>query len=61
MLVFGGDMALPFLPLSQTEVSGYRLDSAIGSTLGFKMDDSGSVIGLIIPGNHDFFAQKEKQ
>lgn len=54
------ERALPFLPLSQTEFAGYRLDPAMGSTIGFKMDNGGSVIGLVIPGNQDFIALKEK-
>jgi hypothetical protein len=56
-----GDMALPFLPVSQTEFSGYRLDSAMNSKIGFKMDDKGKVAGLILPGKADFIALREKQ
>jgi hypothetical protein len=55
-----GDMALPFLPVSETEFAGYRIDSAIGSKIGFKTDDRGSIIGLVIPGNQDFLASKQK-
>ena len=53
-----GEMALPFLPVSETEFTGYRIDTAIGAKIGFKMDDKGSVIGLTIPGKQDFIALK---
>jgi hypothetical protein len=61
-----GEMALPYLPISETktetdtEFAGYRIDSAISSKIGFKMDDKGTVMGLIIPGNQDFMASKQK-
>ena len=56
-----GEMALPFLPVSETEFAGYRIDSAISAKIGFKMDDKGVVIGLRLPGNNDFIALREKQ
>ncbi|UCE41193.1 MAG: beta-lactamase family protein [Candidatus Aminicenantes bacterium] len=55
-----GEMALPFLPVSESEFVGYKIDSAVGAKIGFKMDDSGSVIGLVIPGDQDFMAPKHK-
>jgi CubicO group peptidase (beta-lactamase class C family) len=55
-----GEMAVPFLPVSEMEFVGYRIDSAIGSKIGFKMDEEGSVIGLVTPGNKDFLASKQK-
>jgi CubicO group peptidase (beta-lactamase class C family) len=55
-----GDMALPFLPVSETEFVGYQIDAAIGSKIGFKMDEGGSVKGLVIPGNQEFIALKQK-
>jgi CubicO group peptidase (beta-lactamase class C family) len=55
-----GDMALPFLPVSETEFVGYRIDSAIGSKIGFKIDDNGEIAGLILPGKKDFIALREK-
>jgi CubicO group peptidase (beta-lactamase class C family) len=55
-----GDMALPFLPVSETEFAGYRIDSAMSAKIGFRMDEKGSVIGLVIPGNQDFLALKKK-
>ncbi len=55
-----GEMALPFLPVSKTEFVGYRIDAAIGAKIGFETDESGSVIGLVIPGNQDFMALKQK-
>lgn len=55
-----GEMDLPYLPISETEFAGYRIDSAISSKIGFKMDAGGSVTGLFIPGNQDFIALKQK-
>jgi hypothetical protein len=55
-----GEMALSYLPISETEFAGYRIDSGISSKIGFKMDAGGSVIGLVIPGNQDFMASKQK-
>jgi CubicO group peptidase (beta-lactamase class C family) len=56
-----GDMALPFLPVSETEFAGYRIDSAVGAKVEFKMDDKGNLTGLILPGKVDFIARQEKQ
>jgi hypothetical protein len=56
-----GEMAIPFLPLSETEFAGYRIDTANNTKIGFKKDDKGTVLGLVIPGNQDFIALKEKQ
>jgi CubicO group peptidase (beta-lactamase class C family) len=55
-----GEMALRFLPLSETEFSGYRIDSAINTKIGFKLDDGGSVVGLVVPGNESLIALREK-
>jgi CubicO group peptidase (beta-lactamase class C family) len=55
-----GEMALPFLPVSETEFAGYRIDSAMGAKIGFKMDDKGAVISLIFPENKDILALKQK-
>jgi hypothetical protein len=55
-----GEMALMFLPVSETEFAGYRIDSAVNAKIGFKTDKGGSVIGLVIPGNQDFMAPKHK-
>ena len=55
-----GDMALPFLPISETEFAGYRIDSAMSAKIAFRMDEKGSVIGLVFPGNQDFMALKQK-
>jgi hypothetical protein len=55
-----GEMAIPFLPASETEYAGYRIDSAMGAKIGFKMDDKGDVIGLVIPEKQDFIALKQK-
>lgn len=55
-----GEMSLPFLLFSGTEFVGYKIDSAVSSKIGFKMDEEGSVIGLFIPGNRDFVAQKKQ-
>jgi CubicO group peptidase (beta-lactamase class C family) len=55
-----GEMALPFLPVSEIEFTGYRIDAAIGAKIGFKMDDKGSVVGLTVPGKQDFIALREK-
>lgn len=55
-----GDMALPFLPVSETEFVGYRIDTAMGAKIGFKTDEDGSVTALIIPENPDFIALKQE-
>lgn len=55
-----GEMSLPFLPVSETEMAGYRIDTAIGTRIGFKTNEAGSVIGLVIPENPDFIAAKQK-
>jgi CubicO group peptidase (beta-lactamase class C family) len=56
-----GEMAIPFIPVSEAEFVGYRIDTATGAKIGFKMDDKGTVLGLVIPGNQDFIALREKQ
>ena len=58
-----GEMAIPFVPSSEsgTEFAGYRIDTAINTRIGFRMDDKGSVTGLTIPGNQDFIAVKQEQ
>lgn len=55
-----GEMSLPFLPVSETEMAGYSIDAAIGTRIGLRMDEDGSVIGLVIPENPDFLAAKQK-
>jgi len=55
-----GEMALVFLPLSEQEFAGYSIDTTINSRIGFKTDDTGSVIGLILPGKEKISARKEK-
>lgn len=55
-----GDMALPFLPVSETEFVGYRIDTAMSSRLEFKFDDEGNVIGLAAPGEEEPSAWKQK-
>jgi CubicO group peptidase (beta-lactamase class C family) len=55
-----GDMALPFLPVSETEFVGYRIDTALSTRLEFKFDDSGNVIGLAVPGKEEPSALKVK-
>jgi len=55
-----GEMAMPFLPVSETEFVGYRIDSAVGSKIGFKIDAGGAIIGLVQPGNKDFLALKQR-
>jgi hypothetical protein len=54
-----GEMAIPFLPISEAEFAGYRIDTAIGTKIGFKMNDKGAVIGLTLPENKDFIALRE--
>jgi len=56
-----GKMAIPFIPSSETEFSGYRIDTAINTKLGFKMDDKGSITGLMVPGKENFIALKEEK
>jgi hypothetical protein len=53
-------MTLSSLPISETEFAGYRIDSAISSKIGFMMDKSGTVLGLVIPDKKDFIALKQK-
>jgi hypothetical protein len=55
-----GDMALSFLPVSETEFAGYKIDAAMSSRIGFKMDEKDSVTGLVIPGKEDFIALKRQ-
>jgi CubicO group peptidase (beta-lactamase class C family) len=55
-----GEMSLPFLPLPGTELAGYSIDTATGARIGFKMDNEGTVIGLVIPGNREIMAKKQK-
>jgi CubicO group peptidase (beta-lactamase class C family) len=55
-----GDMALPFLPVSETEFVGYRIDTAMSSRLGFKFDAEGNVTGLAAPGKEEPSALKQK-
>jgi hypothetical protein len=55
-----GDMALPLLPVSETEFAGYRIDSAKGATIGFKLDDKGAVTALIFPEYKNIQAAKQK-
>jgi hypothetical protein len=55
-----GEMAIPFLPVSETEFAGYRIDTAVHTKLGFKMDDKGSIVGMVVPGKESFFALREK-
>lgn len=55
-----GEMAIPFMPVSGTEFAGYRIDSAIGTKIGFKMDNKGSIVGLVVPGKESFVALREK-
>jgi CubicO group peptidase (beta-lactamase class C family) len=55
-----GEMALPFLPVSETEFVGYRIDTAMSSRLGFKVDAEGNVIGLASPGREEPSALKHK-
>jgi CubicO group peptidase (beta-lactamase class C family) len=54
------EMTLPFLPISETELAGYRIDSAINTKIGFKLDDNGSIIGLVVPGKENFVALRQK-
>ena len=54
-----GEMDLPFLPVSETEFVGYRIDTAMSSRLEFKVDDEGNVIGLAAPGREKPSALKE--
>lgn len=58
-----GEMAIPFVPSSEsgTEFAGYRIDTAINTKIGFRMDDKGSVISLTIPENQDFIALKQER
>jgi len=56
-----GEMAIPFLPISEAEFAGYRIDTAMGTKIGFKMNDKGAVIGLTLPENKDFIALRENQ
>jgi len=55
-----GEMALPFLPVSETEFVGYRIDTAMSSQLEFKVDAEGNVIGLAAPGIEKPSALKQK-
>ena len=55
-----GEMSLPFLPLSGKELAGYSIDTATGARIGFEMDNGGTVIGLVIPGNREIMAKKQK-
>ncbi len=55
------EMALPFLPVSETEMAGYRIDTAMGTQIEFKMDDKGSILGIIIPGDDGFIVRREKK
>jgi len=55
-----GEMILPFLPVSETEFVGYRIDSAVSAKIRFMMNDKGAVKGLTIPANKDLIALKEK-
>ncbi len=54
-----GDMAIPFMPVSEEEFSGYRIDTGIDSRLVFKLDDKGIVTGIAIPGKEGLTALKE--
>ncbi len=56
-----GDMALPFLPVTETEFVGYRIDTSMSSRLEFKFDDEGNVIGLAAPGREEPSALKQKK
>lgn len=55
-----GEMAIPFLPVSETEIAGYRIDTAMSSRLEFKADAEGNVIGLAAPGKEDLSALKQR-
>ena len=55
-----GEMTLPFLPVSETEFVGYRIDTAMSSRLEFKFDAEGNVIGLAAPGEEKPSALKQK-
>jgi hypothetical protein len=54
-------MAIPFLPISEGEFAGYRIDSATGAKIEFKLDEKGAVKGLMLPAKKDFIALREKQ
>jgi CubicO group peptidase (beta-lactamase class C family) len=54
-----GKMAIPFMPVSEEEFAGYRIDTGINSRLGFKQDDKGNVLGIAIPGKEGVLALKE--
>ncbi|MBN1273553.1 MAG: serine hydrolase [Candidatus Aminicenantes bacterium] len=45
-----GEMSIPFMPLSETDFAGYRIDSGINTRLIFERDDKGNVSGLKFPG-----------
>ena len=55
-----GKMAIPFLPVSETEFAGYRIDTAISGRIRFKADAEGYVAGLTILGKEDFTALRKK-
>jgi CubicO group peptidase (beta-lactamase class C family) len=54
-----GRMAIPFMPVSEDEFAGFRIDSGIDSRLDFLQDDKGNVRGIGIPGKKDIIARKD--
>jgi len=55
-----GEMVLLFLPVSEMEFAGYRIDTAISGRIRFKPDAEGYVVGLTIPGKEDLIALRKK-
>jgi hypothetical protein len=54
-----GEMAIPFMPVSDSEFAGYRIDTAVNSRVEFRMDEKGVVKALAFPGIKDIIALKE--
>lgn len=54
-----GEMAIPFMPVSEREFAGYRIDTGISTRLGFKLDEKGDVLGMTAPGKEGLLALKE--
>ncbi len=53
-----GEMAIPFVSVSDREFAGFRIDSGIDSRLVFKLDEKGDVTGIAIPGKEGLAALK---